>query len=362
MEEEILSSDDKSYLENFGEQASKFVGMQPESLRSGNLNSLGYGLLAYPRDLAAVYSGSGVLNWIEFTTYFKESGSLSGVVKEAGAGALNLAKQAGTAAFNAVAGRSSVDVGSVIGDTIQIGQEIEGGPPVITLTFSSSDTRLGAAKSGAGDQVAIYIPGGIEYTDELEYETKSFAGLKALTNLSATSSLASLGVMRKLSAGLDKVAGLIGQESLNTGDAISASLGVVANPRKELLFQGVKFRTFDFKFVFIPRSEREALTVAKIIKLFRFHAYPELSANAAFFQFPSEFGIKFKTINPVDKSAGENPSLPKLRRCFLSKITTNFTPDDVYYSFNNGSSPKVEMTLSFQETDYIHRNLVKKGY
>lgn len=356
METELSdSAGSQGFFASAAERLGKFGGLQSDSKRSGKLNSLDYGLLTYPSDLGSPDSGSGILNWIEFTTYAKESGSLSSVVKEAVSGIGNL----GSGVVSALSGDTDSDsVNSETAQTLLENAASQSG----SSTVSASESRLGAATTKTGDQVSIYLPGGIEYTDELEYETKSFAGLKNLTNLSAVASLSSLNLLRKVGAGLDKVAGIVGQESLNVGDAISASLGVVANPRKELLFQGVKFRSFDFKFVFIPRSSDEAQTVAKIIKMFRFHAYPELSANAAFFQFPSEFGIKFKTVDPRSTSARENPSLPKLRRCFLSKITTNFTPDDVYYSFQDGSPPKVEMTLSFQESDYIHRNLVKEGY
>ena len=114
------------------------------------------------------------------------------------------------------------------------------------------------------------------------------------------------------------------------------------------MFQGIDRRTFAFNFVFIPRNEEEAETVAKIIKVFRFHAYPELSANSAFFNFPSEFEIKYRTFDRDSNSAQDNPILPKMNRCFLDNITTNYTPDDVYYAFRNGMPPKITLSLSIQ--------------
>ena len=160
----------------------------------------------------------------------------------------------------------------------------------------------------------------------------------------------------------DKVGGALGQESLNAGAAISAELGVVVNPRKEQMFQGIDMRTFAFNFVFIPRNEEEAETVAKIIKVFRFHAYPELSANSAFFNFPSEFEIKYRTFDRDSNSAQDNPILPKMNRCFLDNITTNYTPDDVYYAFRNGMPPKITLSLSFKEAEYITRQHVNEGF
>ena len=117
--------------------------------------------------------------------------------------------------------------------------------------------------------------------------------------------VSALGALKKLAGVADKAAGALGQESINSEAAISAELGVVMNPRKEQMFQGIDMRTFAFNFVFIPRNEEEAETVAKIIKVFRFHAYPELSANSAFFNFPSEFEIKYRTF---DKNTNSNDS------------------------------------------------------
>ena len=110
------------------------------------------------------------------------------------------------------------------------------------------------------------------------------------------------------------------------------------------------------------RNEEEAETVAKIIKVFRFHAYPELSANSAFFNFPSEFEIKYRTFDKNTNSVQDNPVVPKLNRCFLDNISTNYTPDDVYYAFKNGMPPKITMSLSFKEAEYITRQHVNEGF
>lgn len=323
--------------------------------RSGKLDSLGYGLLKYPSDLESTNTGTGLLNWIQFTTYFKENGSLSSIAKKVG-GSLGNYFGGGNDT-----GEENADSRQISIEQSAIGSSSNGLPSSQQDTVLS-DSRLSRATSEAGDQVAIYLPGGIEYSDSLKYDEVSFAGLKNLSNVSAAAGSAALNVLRKLGGAVDKAGAIVGQESLNTGSALSAELGIVVNPRKEQMFQGVEFRSFSFKFVFIPRSREEAETVKKIIKLFRFHAYPELSANSAFFQFPSEFEIQFFTLNPKTENVEENKVLPKLKRCFLDKVETNFTPDDVYYFFQDGTPPRIEMSLSFKEAEYITRNHVKEGF
>ena len=169
-------------------------------------------------------------------------------------------------------------------------------------------------------------------------------------------------MLKKLGGAVDKGAGAIGLENLSTGAAIQAEMGIVANPRKEQMFQGVDMRTFAFNFVFIPRNRSEAETVANIIKTFRSHAHPALSANSAFFNFPSEFEIKYRVFDKEAGAVKDNPVVPRINRCFLESISTNYTPDDVYYAFDNGMPPKITLSLSFKEAEYITRQHVNEGF
>lgn len=352
-----------------------------DSRKSGSLNQLNK-QLTFPDDLGYPDRGAGIIHWIQFTTYTKENGSLTGLVK-------GIVKSAKTQIENenlqsqSEEKRDLLDNADDDAERTKIESELqeienrrstnqsalEEGAAFLPESDSrkefSLDSRLGRATTKTGDTVSIYLPGNINFEDSMSYEETSFAGLKSIANASARGSMAKLNILRRLGGAADIAASFVGQESLNIGQALSANLGVVVNPRKEQLFQGVSFRSFDFNFNFIPRSEKEAKTVRDIIKLFRFHAYPELSRNGAFLQFPSEFGIDFKSVDLTDKrrfKAVTNPSLPKLKRCFLEKVSTNYTPDDVYNSFRDGTAIRVEMSLTFKEAQHITRNDVNEGY
>jgi len=228
---------------------------------------------------------------------------------------------------------------------------------------AKGDTILNDSIEQSGDSVFLYLPGGLDFNDSLKYEEKDFGALKALTtDLSAAGGLFSLSALAKIGGFVDKAAAIVGQETLNTGNFIEKQLGVIVNPRKEQMFQGVEFRKWDFKFDFAPRSKSEAQMVADIIKVFRFHAYPEVSRNKAFFNFPSEFEISAKTYNPQTQTTSPNPALPKMNRCVLTDIKTNYTPEEVYHSFVDGFPPRIEMTLSFVEADYLTRQHIFEGY
>ena len=327
--------------------------------RSGQLDHLNVddSILTYPIDLGQADSTNGILNWVEFTSFTKNNGSISSIVN----------KVKSNFGFGGGEQEQSDETNSEVKETEGLldkfkSSNFAGGAKSQEEVIA--DSRLGKADSTIGNTISLYLPGGMEYNDGFQYEEVGFAGIKNLSNLSAAGGVAALGALTKLAGVADKAAGVVGQESLNAGRALSAELGVVVNPRAEQLFNGLDMRTFSFNFTFIPRNEKEAESMQKIIKAFRFHAHPELSNNGAFFNFPSEFDIKFKSydFSRPDEPAIDNPTLPKIARCFIDKITTNYTPDDVYHAFKNGVPPKITLALSFKEAEVITRNHVERGF
>lgn len=327
--------------------------------RSGRLDKLGF-VLNFPDDLGETENDNGILHWVEFTTYFKPNGSLTSIISNVGRSVSSTLSTLGTEFASGVEEAFSDFTSGADQETVQVAGETD-----FEATVSSSSGRLARATSRPMDTASIYLPGGIQFTDQINYSDVGFAGIRNLSDASAFSSVSKINLLRKLGGLVDKAASFVGQESLNTGQAISAELGVVVNPRKEQMFQGVSFRSFDFKFNLFPRTKKEAETAANLIKMFRFHAYPELSANGAFLNFPSEFDIKFRSFDftdPENPFPYDNKNLPKLHRCFLEKIDTNYTPDEIYRSFADGSPIRVEISLSFKESQYVTRNDVDRGY
>lgn len=334
-----------------------------EGGRGGSLNQLGLNL-TFPDDLGETENDNGILHWVEFTTYFKPSASLSSLISDVASNVSSTLSEIAEEFTSSVKKAVSELFPEADSETVEIIQGED--TPRLRFTSSIDNRRFARATSQATDTASIYLPSGLQFTDQMNYSEVGFAGIRNLSDASAFTSVSRINLLRKLGGVVDKAASFVGQESLNTGQAFSAQLAVVANPRKEQMFQGVSFRSFDFKFNLFPRTKKEAETAANLIKMFRFHAYPELSANGAFLNFPSEFGIKFMSSDLTDAEnpplAYENKNLPKLHRCFLEKIDTNYTPDEIYRSFADGSPIRVEISLSFKESQYVTRNDVDRGH
>lgn len=260
-----------------------------------------------------------------------------------------------------------------IGGAVNVDMET----PDFSADTVDESTRLGKATEKSLDKVTLFMPTGIQNTDAVVYSEQNFAMMKGLLDLEVGAMVP--GAMSGLAGAADSIAAMGGVE-LNSEAALNAVTGVVTNPRKEQLFNDVNFRTFDFSFNFFPKSKSETELVAEIIKMFRFHAHPEVSSNQVFYSMPSEFQItyvdlKYPSNNPFQQvaslfgansnagvAAAPNQWLNKIGRCALTNVTTDYTPLGRLTSFANGAPAAITLTLQFTELEAISRNKIKVGY
>jgi hypothetical protein len=139
------------------------------------------------------------------------------------------------------------------------------------------------------------------------------------------------------------------------------AFGQATNPYMEVLYKGTGLRTFDYKFTFSPRNERETEDVQKIIKMFRFHMLPEMQgSNERFLTLPSTFDIHY--MYQFDSEvANENSFYSKIATCVLVSCGVDYTPGGVK-SFASGAPTQITMDLNFQETEMLTKQHVDKGY
>ena len=138
--------------------------------------------------------------------------------------------------------------------------------------------------------------------------------------------------------------------------AVSANTGLAANPRKEQLFKGVDFRTFQFEYQFFPRDEKESRNVQEIIKMFKFHMHPEFADVSKFlYVYPSEFDISYFT------NGTENPHIHKHTSCVLTEMSVNYTPNSMFNTFADGSPVQINVQLTFKELGLLDKDKINKG-
>lgn len=201
------------------------------------------------------------------------------------------------------------------------------------------------------DAIALYIDGPPTVRYAAQYSNKDLGTMAGL--LSQSASAVNMGEsIAAIAMQFAKVPQALG---VNIPDVVGASAKVALNPFKEVIFEAIDFRTFNFKYRFFPKSVQEANNVEKIIKLFKFHMHPDISSNKLFFIYPSEFEIAYYFEN------NENTYFHKLKPSVLESMDVTYGGEQ-FSSFFDGKPTEVNVTLTFRETEILTKKQIRDGF
>jgi hypothetical protein len=266
--------------------------------------------------------------------------------------ALNAAGQvvSGAAAGGAITGKV---VGAAAGATVNAAPAAIG--VGAAATQAASVTR---AQKRLKTAIALHVPNqlniryGVQYSEEDTFAYQAAAaGAESIIKF-----LGKGGKASQLGNDAAAMVGAMGLKSDKQGAAASAAMGLAANPKKEQLFKGVDFRSFQFDYQFFPRNETEARNVLRIIETFKYHMHPEFKdANQFLYIYPSEFDISYY------QNGKENPNIHKHTSCVLTEMSINYTPNGQFNTFANGMPTQINVVLNFKELSTLHKDLIKEG-
>jgi hypothetical protein len=224
--------------------------------------------------------------------------------------------------------------------------------------------------------IALYMPPQANYIDRANY-TDTEIGVAAKAGIDVYSDIVSRqgagatvrGALDTLgegiSEGLTKL--LLGTVGAIPGfggvrEAAEMGTGVVIADRLELAFKGIAKRKFQFQFKMLPKNQREADEIRKIIFAFRANMLPEFEGGnraGRKLRVPSTFDISYMY------NGSENQYLQKISTCVLENCTVSYGGDR-YRTFtpNDEGAPPVEtnITLEFGELELITKERVYEGY
>ena len=144
-------------------------------------------------------------------------------------------------------------------------------------------------------------------------------------------------------------------------EAFEISQGEVITQRMELAFKNVNRRNFTYNFKMIPKNEKEAEEIQKIIYAFKFNMLPEMTGGrtGVTMNFPNTFDIEYKFLQK------ENDYLHKVSTCVLETMSVAYGGDRFKTFAPTGKgAPVVETTinLAFKELELITRERIQEGY
>jgi len=199
--------------------------------------------------------------------------------------------------------------------------------------------------------IALYMPQTIGFTSTINYgevDVGNITGslLEARKNFKEggfTATLDDLGLLQRF---LPSTPRAIAQRTSNTAPAAY----------KDVLFEGIDYRTFNFTFKFTPRNASESQLVKEICETFKYHALPQSTSNLntsiAEYNLPEEFVMRFYY---KDKP---NKFIDVVGLCALQSVQVTYGGDK-FSTHKDGSPVTTELVLTFRELELIEKNRFK---
>ena len=215
--------------------------------------------------------------------------------------------------------------------------------------------------------IALYMPQQISTSYQAKYSEDTI-GIVAETVggaiLSGMSGSGFKGVMGVLGAGAEEGINQFlqkGAELAAPGAQAMMAIhqGKVITPKLELMFKGVGRRSFSYEFNFIPKSEKEAIEVEKIVLEFKKQMSADFAGGGVQGQrrmtIPSNFDIEY-----MYKGQG-NKHLHKISTCVLEKMDVTYGGDK-FVAYAGGRPQSTKISLSFSEMEIITKKRIEDNY
>jgi hypothetical protein len=229
--------------------------------------------------------------------------------------------------------------------------------------YSPTKINLGRGY-GEVDRVFLPIQDKIQDQNSVEWNPGELNDLqRRLANLSYSGMDGSITPDRTVEAGKEFLGtpglGNYGRmyllsQALSSQDLFTRATGNILNPNMELLFSKPTLRPFTFNFRLSPRNEDEAKEVKTIIRFFKKGMAPRIeNESVLFISSPLIFGIKY-----LMGSGMQHPGLNLIKKCSLTDCVVDYTPNNSYMTYKDGTMTSYNINLTFRElipiydTDY----------
>ena len=136
-------------------------------------------------------------------------------------------------------------------------------------------------------------------------------------------------------------------------EMLESVLGAKVNPRTDMLFDSVKYRTHQFSFTLIPRNETEAKSIDEILSVFQFYMLPSFGKTgeeSLFIGYPYEFTIDMYTGEQELGTGMTSQHINKIDRSVLTRCTIDHSAGNDRVAFAGNYYPAVSsLELNFTE-------------
>jgi len=253
---------------------------------------------------------------------------------------------------------TAFSVGNTAASDLKKTQLVENGVILLPMPSNIEDTN---SVSYDGDTLNSLAAAGVNYVGSVvgtDYNSGAGGIGKFIEDIGSNALVKGYEAVGKL--GSENLRGLalkaITAEAVNVFGAnvsvnqiLARSGGKILNPNMELLFNNVTLRTFRFSFKMVARDENESVQIKAIIRTLKKNMAAKNVTNL-FLDTPNIFELQYKKGNLA------HPFLHKFKQCALSDISVNYTGDNVYATYNDGTPISIILNLTFKELAPIYNS------
>lgn len=328
--------------------------LKPLDLDFGAVDSAIRGIFQYPLD--AIYKYSELTqDYMQIVQYSYKPPYKDNIFKSGAVDILTKGSKR-TSPFEEFIGMVKLPMPNSISDSNSVnwGEDQMNDLNTAILNSFASDSRSvlkAAAVGGAASALGLGGAGRLATFLALLGNAGGLDGLKNVINNKTSGGLIQSAVSSRVLA----LAGIqVSPESI-----LARGAGVVPNSNVELLFNSPTLRSFQFSWKLSPRDAKEALMVNKIVRFFKQGmAVKKLSGKSGsgvaggqslFLGTPNIFKLNFKTQDGSDIS-GVN----KIKACAIKSCSVNYTPEQIWASYERGQPVSIQISLTVQELEPIY--------
>ena len=233
-----------------------------------------------------------------------------------------------------------------------------------TLGFEDRDDNRQANNIGT---ITLPVPAGIKDNNQVDWKDDNMSPLQAAfanIALKATDGGDIGQGFTDVQNILNSTNNSVGEESktavrnifagraVGVKNLVARTQGAVINPNLELLFNGPKLRQFSFVYLLTPRDEGEAKQIVSIIRTFKQASSVQRTNAKIFLKAPNTFQVTYHRGDTND----ENPYIGKMKECAMTSVGVEYTPANVYATFEGGYMTQYRLTLTMQELEPVYNH------
>ena len=231
---------------------------------------------------------------------------------------------------------------------IQDRNQVAYGPDSLDpISAAAGDATLGTIGALGGALGKLADGGSLEDFKKVGGDGLKAVGKKLSDKSSGLLAAAEATITRNLAA---QAASLIPGVNVTGQQLLTRATGQILNPNMELLFNSPALRSFSFNFKMTPRDEKEALQSKSIIRSLKRNMAPYTDQHKTFLESPNVFELEYR------KGNARHPFLHRFKQCALTDVSVNYTGENVYATYGDGTPVSMTMTLAFTELAPILRD------